>query len=217
MWQNPQFPADLVTFTQEILNVKFNFLRSVNSQVISQLTATVCFKQEPSIDRYTILWLKLDVLFFAKTFCKALSRKIFFHLKKKNSTQLLYWRNIFYSRHLDVWATLSFCRKKPSLGFKFLLSQVASFLQPNSSTIKAMQRPCFHHIGWIFELSRVIHCDESWSGNTNCYLPIQFSRKKSFAIIRKVFLKWFLITNCNWNNKSRFWSLSLYMNRVSCF
>ena len=29
MWPNPQFPADLVTFTEEILNVKLNFLCSV--------------------------------------------------------------------------------------------------------------------------------------------------------------------------------------------
>ena len=29
MWQNPQFPADLVTFTEAILNGKFHFLCSV--------------------------------------------------------------------------------------------------------------------------------------------------------------------------------------------
>ena len=29
MWPNPQFPADLVTFTEEILNVKLHFLCSV--------------------------------------------------------------------------------------------------------------------------------------------------------------------------------------------
>ena len=29
MWPNPQFPADLVTFTEEILNAKLNFLCSV--------------------------------------------------------------------------------------------------------------------------------------------------------------------------------------------
>ena len=28
MWPNPQFPADLVTFTEEILNEKFHFLCS---------------------------------------------------------------------------------------------------------------------------------------------------------------------------------------------
>ena len=26
MWQNPQFPTDLVTFTEEILNEKLHFL-----------------------------------------------------------------------------------------------------------------------------------------------------------------------------------------------
>ena len=28
MWPNPQFPSDLVTFTEEILNGKLHFLRS---------------------------------------------------------------------------------------------------------------------------------------------------------------------------------------------
>ena len=32
MWPNSQFPADLVTFTEEILNVKPHFLCSVNGQ-----------------------------------------------------------------------------------------------------------------------------------------------------------------------------------------
>ena len=31
MWPNPQFPADLVTFTEEILNEKLHFLSSVKS------------------------------------------------------------------------------------------------------------------------------------------------------------------------------------------
>ena len=30
MWPNPQFPADLVTFTEEILNRKLRFLCSVS-------------------------------------------------------------------------------------------------------------------------------------------------------------------------------------------
>ena len=30
MWPNSQFPADLVTFTKEVLNGKLNFLLSVN-------------------------------------------------------------------------------------------------------------------------------------------------------------------------------------------
>ena len=29
MWPNPQIPADLVTFTEEMLNGKLHFLRSV--------------------------------------------------------------------------------------------------------------------------------------------------------------------------------------------
>ena len=31
MWPNPQFPGDLVTFTEEILNGKLYFLRSAYS------------------------------------------------------------------------------------------------------------------------------------------------------------------------------------------
>ena len=31
MWPNPQFPVDLVTFTEEILNGKLHFLCSVKS------------------------------------------------------------------------------------------------------------------------------------------------------------------------------------------
>ena len=33
MWPNPQFPADLVTFTEEILNGKLHFLCSVMSPI----------------------------------------------------------------------------------------------------------------------------------------------------------------------------------------
>ena len=32
MWQNPQYPADLVTFTEEILNGKLHFLCSNMNQ-----------------------------------------------------------------------------------------------------------------------------------------------------------------------------------------
>ena len=38
MWPNPQFPADLVTFTGEILNGKLYFLCSKDS------TRTQCFE-----------------------------------------------------------------------------------------------------------------------------------------------------------------------------
>ena len=34
MWPNPQFPADLVTFTGEILNGKLNFLCSERNFMI---------------------------------------------------------------------------------------------------------------------------------------------------------------------------------------
>ena len=37
MWPNPQFPADLVTSTEEILNGKLNFLCSVNSTSVFKM------------------------------------------------------------------------------------------------------------------------------------------------------------------------------------
>ena len=33
MWPNPQVNAELVTFTEEVHNGKFHFLRSVNTRV----------------------------------------------------------------------------------------------------------------------------------------------------------------------------------------
>ena len=38
MWPNPQFPADLVTFTEEILNGKLHFLCSENSKGLQDAT-----------------------------------------------------------------------------------------------------------------------------------------------------------------------------------
>ena len=34
MWPNRQFPADLVTFTEEIVNGKLHFLRSISNKAI---------------------------------------------------------------------------------------------------------------------------------------------------------------------------------------
>ena len=42
MWPNPQFPADLVKFTEEILNRKFHFLCSG----IAKLLLRVCLAFE---------------------------------------------------------------------------------------------------------------------------------------------------------------------------
>ena len=38
MWLNPQFPADLVLFTEKILNGKHHFLSSVNDYFSDQCT-----------------------------------------------------------------------------------------------------------------------------------------------------------------------------------
>ena len=50
MWPNPQFPADLVTYTEEILNEKLRFLCSViyiikNVREISSLTSLMLSKR----------------------------------------------------------------------------------------------------------------------------------------------------------------------------
>ena len=45
MWPNPQFPADLVTFTEEILNGKLHFLCSGGkSKVFSISTSSIDFR-----------------------------------------------------------------------------------------------------------------------------------------------------------------------------
>ena len=37
MWPNPQLPADLVTFTKEILNGKLHFLCSVSRKTLTKI------------------------------------------------------------------------------------------------------------------------------------------------------------------------------------
>ena len=41
MWPNTQFPADLITFAEEILNGKFNFLCSVLNHVIKNIAILI--------------------------------------------------------------------------------------------------------------------------------------------------------------------------------
>ena len=42
MWPNPQVPADLVTFNEEVLNGKFNLLRSVLSHLLMENLVFLC-------------------------------------------------------------------------------------------------------------------------------------------------------------------------------
>ena len=42
MWPNPQFPADVVTFTEEILNGKLHFLSNVNYLMSSFFHSLFC-------------------------------------------------------------------------------------------------------------------------------------------------------------------------------
>ena len=41
MWSNPQFPATLVTFTEEMLNGKLNFMCSVDVTILFDLYLTI--------------------------------------------------------------------------------------------------------------------------------------------------------------------------------
>ena len=59
MWPNPQFPVDLVTFTEEILNGKLHFLCSVFSskrQIIEAMLKAWMF----------LIFLKENSHFYAK-------------------------------------------------------------------------------------------------------------------------------------------------------
>ena len=47
MWPNPQLSADLVTFTEEILNGKFRFLRSLHDNIVLKWV-----EEHPHIIRY---------------------------------------------------------------------------------------------------------------------------------------------------------------------
>ena len=57
MWPNPQFPADLVTFTAEILNGKLHFLCSINQSLLSKCSANMrCFVQFGTIYKSSKMW-----------------------------------------------------------------------------------------------------------------------------------------------------------------
>ena len=50
MWPNPQFPANLVTFTEEILNGKLHFLRSaIQSHSIKECYTAKSLGSKPSV------------------------------------------------------------------------------------------------------------------------------------------------------------------------
>ena len=60
MWPNLQFPADLVTFTEEILNGKLHFLCSVRSLKVCLIKSYFCWQ-------FVILW--NDLLYKKENFC----------------------------------------------------------------------------------------------------------------------------------------------------
>ena len=53
MWPNPQFPADLVTITEEILNGKRHFLCSVGHSEgaqVTQLLKALCHSKDAALE-----------------------------------------------------------------------------------------------------------------------------------------------------------------------
>ena len=85
MWTNPQFPADLVTFTEEILNGKFHFLCS---EYTRKLLFFYCFSGGIWSDHCSGVGQQ------ALTFVKFIDQKISLTLK------IIHWA-------LDLWELLS--------------------------------------------------------------------------------------------------------------
>ena len=46
MWPNPQFPVDLVTFTEGIFNEKIHFVRSVGKFLLGKILSVVCVRTD---------------------------------------------------------------------------------------------------------------------------------------------------------------------------
>ena len=135
MWPNPQFPADLVTFTEEILNGKLYFLCSeklVFDRVLNTLlsswvkhSSTWVMAKPIFYDRlkckpFVISFSKMLILImqraFGKLFCKAVSRDFktsVYFLKKhlaKNYYTVLYYISVHPEWFLSYHERLYFQR-----------------------------------------------------------------------------------------------------------
>ena len=67
MWLNPQFPEDLVTFTEEILNGELHFFRSdqIYSQFIVVLDDIICFSVRFCDNLLFMLKMRFQAFIFA--------------------------------------------------------------------------------------------------------------------------------------------------------
>ena len=66
MWPNPQIPADMVTFTEEILNRKFHFLCSGRDTILANAVGDVVSRYD--LDRVVVARAKCYHKFFQITF-----------------------------------------------------------------------------------------------------------------------------------------------------
>ena len=65
MWPNPQFPADLVTFTEEILNPKLFFLYNAQTKGTTQLVLLwfLHLKSRPNLRGKVLLQGLINIIF----------------------------------------------------------------------------------------------------------------------------------------------------------
>ena len=91
MWPNPQFPADLVTFTEEILNEKLHFLCSdLSSDLINfKIWRIVEFKQEWTVlNQRTYQDMSIKRKFMGRV--NPISPNLFFQVHMKKLFTLLF-------------------------------------------------------------------------------------------------------------------------------
>ena len=113
MWPNPQFPADLVTFTEEILNGKLHFLCSGGkSKVFSISTSSIDFRISNLDMKALILWIsfcfkmrKLSVL-LVYSMILLVSTKRCFKENKQISSKVKFWISIEKCSFLNQWQEL---------------------------------------------------------------------------------------------------------------
>ena len=92
MWPNPQFSADLVKFTEEILNGRLHFLCSdPKASPIFLINWNIC----------SSLWFYLFIMFFAILY-------YFYNLKYMKNTQVSACN--FTKSNTSPWAYFTFCK-----------------------------------------------------------------------------------------------------------
>ena len=121
MWPNPQFPADLVTFTEEILNGKLHFLCSGKYdncfRIKKALRALLFFLSwaNPYILLNSNIWLTLHVLIFFTLCEKCLNAEFFLVCIWTLFTQCYSnpWRRLFLAcSHFAWFQVLQYFHKK---------------------------------------------------------------------------------------------------------